>query len=559
VNTTVVPAATCSSQTKVTGDGLTIATAGVSTQFTVTARDAFGNMRICSNDSVTADGSLVLPPFVFTIECASGVHVLAYSPRGSTSLNHVLHVRAHENDVVGSPFVTSLSAGHVSLKTSTISGPGLTLSTAGIGASFSITAKDAYGSINLDRTARFIFRDTTGSIHGLSTVGSNGIYTIAYTHTRSGVYAVGINVVECSGLVMSIYPYNDLASLLVQQQVSLVRFRGSPHLLQDGTTPFKARWEGLLWPDYAQTYSFMTIVNDHDDRVKLWIDTALIIDQWSSLSTLQPVASHTFFSASGYNISLLYGHVRNEAGLRLMWSSVAPTVVSMEIITSQHLSCIPQSVEIRSGALIVEPTPYTGSTAHGHILSIGTVGMTSSFTILAKDPYGNTPMSLVDFVAYLLPIGHSSRAVQSLVQLNSYFNYSGTLAIPFASGTYSLRVSQPVPSGLFATYYNGETLLTTHVSSRIDSSVDFSLAANAKPAVSLTTGSPYSVRWSGFVRPQYAQVYTFFAGVQTAVERMKLWVDNSLLVGQWTSYCPRLLFLGINCIRVTAHWHRRIL
>ncbi len=144
-------------------------------------------------------------------------------------------------------------------------------------------------------------------------------------------------------------------------------------------------------------------------------------------------------------------------------------------------------------------------------------------------------MSPVDFVAHLSPIGHSSRAVQSLVQMTSYFNYSGTLAIPFASGTYSLRVSQPVPSGLFATYYNGETLLTTHVSSRIDSSVDFSLAANAKPAVSLTTGSSYSVRWSGFVRPQYVQVYTFFAGVQTAVERMKLWVDNSLLVGQWTS------------------------
>ena len=50
----------------------------------------------------------------------------------------------------------------------------------------------------------------------------------------------------------------------------------------------------------------------------------------------------------------------------------------------------------------------------------------------------------------------------------------------------------------------------------------------------MPSGSPYSVRWSGFVRPQYAQVYTFFAGVQTAVERMKLWVDNSLLVDQWT-------------------------
>ena len=109
----------------------------------------------------------------------------------------------------------------------------------------------------------------------------------------------------------------------------------------------------------------------------------------------------------------------------------------------------------------------------------------------------------------------------------------GAGSIPTKSGTHSLFASLAIVGGLSATYFSSDGF-SAPVSSRVDSSIDFSLAANSKPAVTLTTGSAYSVRWSGFVRPQYAQLYTFFAAVQTNTERMKLWVDNSLLVDQWT-------------------------
>ena len=84
------------------------------------------------------------------------------------------------------------------------------------------------------------------------------------------------------------------------------------------------------------------------------------------------------------------------------------------------------------------------------------------------------------------------------------------------------------------------------------------------PAASLPDNTAYSARWSGFVQPQYAQVrlrphqpssfdrnsrdsreyvdsslraqeYTWFAAVKAVQERLKVWIDNSIIVDQWSS------------------------
>ena len=97
-----------------------------------------------------------------------------------------------------------------------------------------------------------------------------------------------------------------------------------------------------------------------------------------------------------------------------------------------------------------------------------------------------------------------------------------------------MSISQMVSPGLQATYFNDDAF-TAQVSSVAVPTIDFSSSTGEVPAASLTAGTSYSIRWSGFVRPQYAQEYTFYAGVVSAEERVRLWVDNSLLVEQWTS------------------------
>ena len=49
----------------------------------------------------------------------------------------------------------------------------------------------------------------------------------------------------------------------------------------------------------------------------------------------------------------------------------------------------------------------------------------------------------------------------------------------------------------------------------------------------------WSARWTGMVRPSLSETYTFHAGGDMSGtnknERVKLWVDNSLLIHQWSS------------------------
>ena len=58
-------------------------------------------------------------------------------------------------------------------------------------------------------------------------------------------------------------------------------------------------------------------------------------------------------------------------------------------------------------------------------------------------------------------------------------------------------------------------------------------------------GQTWAARWTGLVLPSQSEVYTFYAGGDvtgagpgdptTKNERIKLWVDNSLIIQQWSS------------------------
>ena len=89
----------------------------------------------------------------------------------------------------------------------------------------------------------------------------------------------------------------------------------------------------------------------------------------------------------------------------------------------------------------------------------------------------------------------------------------------------------PENHGLFATYYGGgdfATPLLSFISVRIQND-------GKEKALSLAGENDFSVRWAGFLKPQYAEKYTLYAAVSGEQERIRLWVDNILLVDMWSS------------------------
>ncbi len=138
------------------------------------------------------------------------------------------------------------------------------------------------------------------------------------------------------------------------------------------------------------------------------------------------------------------------------------------------------------------------------------------------------------------------RIVRADVIDNGDSTYSASFTAT-RKGQYSVVTSLVNSGGVVATYY--DTLSTTTVndfsagnpvSSLVTPTVDWSeLVTGSTPALSLTN-SEFGVRWVGFVRPSRAQQYTFHMQMPSAalnlhMERMKLSVDNSIVIQQWNS------------------------
>eukprot|EP00961_Rhodomonas_salina_P026719 360938-Rhodomonas_salina.1 len=109
--------------------------------------------------------------------------------------------------------------------------------------------------------------------------------------------------------------------------------------------------------------------------------------------------------------------------------------------------------------------------------------------------------------------------------------------------------SLAVGGGLHATYYMSNTATDVENDALIfgktgadrvvqaDSNVDFSVTSSAP--VPLASRTTWAARWTGLVLPSRSEVYTFYLGGDssgtTQQERVKLWVDNSIVIQQWTS------------------------
>ena len=100
-------------------------------------------------------------------------------------------------------------------------------------------------------------------------------------------------------------------------------------------TAFIIRWNGLYSPNSAtQMYFQWSGTSVITDRVKLWVDNKLVIDQWSSLAITAPTAGYLFDSTSGiYDIHVEY--------FRTVANSASANPVLKEGTSSSSFTFIP--------------------------------------------------------------------------------------------------------------------------------------------------------------------------------------------------------------------------
>jgi hypothetical protein len=179
-----------------------------------------------------------------------------------------------------------------------------------------------------------------------------------------------------------------------------------------------------------------------------------------------------------------------------------------------------------------------------------TVGTRFSIDVLAFDRFGNQVVTdderflgFISFPRDLRFAASRGRFVQKESHTTVKFlplahhNVHSEYAVVTRAGSATLSVRLFSSFGIAATYFSDDNLYpSAAIRATVLSSIDFSASsAHALPTSSMSSNSAYSIRWAGLLNPIFAQTYTLYGSRQAALERFKLWVDNTLLIDMWSS------------------------
>lgn len=101
---------------------------------------------------------------------------------------------------------------------------------------------------------------------------------------------------------------------------------------------FSVRWTGQVEAIYSETYVFRT---SSDERVRLWVDGQLLIDNWNPHAVQNNSATIALVAGQKYDLRLDYSEGSGAAQVRLFWSS--PTQ-SFQIVPADRLYASPSGL-----------------------------------------------------------------------------------------------------------------------------------------------------------------------------------------------------------------------
>lgn len=148
---------------------------------------------------------------------------------------------------------------------------------------------------------------------------------------------------------------------------------------------FSVRWQGFLSVSTATSYTFIASMSGTDERFRMWLDTQLVLDAWDSLSAITYYKSHLSTSEL-IDLKIEYKEVQGTHGFRLQWfktNSSPSHIPAARMCSGQPILGSPTNL------LVAPALPGDRSEALGQGLTLASVGRLASFTIYARDRYGN--------------------------------------------------------------------------------------------------------------------------------------------------------------------------
>ncbi len=450
-------------------------------------------------------------------------------------------------------------------------GSGLSLATAGADSTFVLVFRDRFdntlstdGQSSADNDGVVAIRQVSAAYvppsgaplpvlrtHASARRGQAGLTSSIGAVTRAGTHKMYISGAMTGGL--SATYYSDVSSTPASAIKATSMTTTTDALIDPAVTAcltssetFSARWAGFLTPlaGASGVYTMQASVADVRERVRMWLDNALIIDQWASLTNLSPAGTVDLTSDVQYDVRLDYQRDGSAQGsVQLTWATPVSTGIHTPI-SVQQLAFESAFSGYPSDVLVLPSVACgTKSRGSGSGLTIATVGEAAAFTITAYDAYSNLRTTGGDqfIVQGMSPIVNENAYSTGQSDYTSGVvtdQGNGTYAVVYPAsaqaGVYSVLAHLAMPGGLLATYYD-DTDTADPKAMRIETGVQVLTFGSNRPIQALSNANTYSVRWSGYVSHAYAETYTYALQLGQVTERARLWVDNSLIIDQWES------------------------
>jgi hypothetical protein len=440
---------------------------------------------------------------------------------------------------------------------------------------FYIQTKDQFSNDYVDITPQPIIVDyaprsrAIRSVRAISSYNAFGQWDIIILGlTISGSYQTLVNLATPGGLWATYY--DDTSSPAVRAPLKAafhpeVSTSSNLSAVPPGAVAggFTAVWKGFISSPHLER-NFSASVAGKDERMRVWIDNLAVIDQWSSLAgtAFETAGAFVFQEANEpYSLEVEYKQLTGIYSFNLQWSRVSNLTYNgtFDPIPSANLfSFLPFADSPYDTTS--QPSSESGkfSNVGGVLLTVGTAGHQSSFVITARDLYGN-PLEACQkrHVVAVAPAvsaggnaGNTSGNTSALPSIAS--SSSGEGEVQFSgeqtcvagylltvSGRYSLHVFEASVGSLAATYYQG-TDFTSPTSSPPSGVSVVNLCPGTRcpsrpQSSSLQRYLPFSLEFEGLLKPDEAGTYTFRAFVENADDRVKLWLDNQVLIDAWAS------------------------
>jgi hypothetical protein len=276
-----------------------------------------------------------------------------------------------------------------------------------------------------------------------------------------------------------------------------------------------------------------------DERVRLWVSNALVIDAWTSLSSLTPAATPTTLTNNvPYTIKIQYkvrGNGARKISFKKTVAATTSVVPSSELYKAYNLAWpdIPYDDTVQNYDSVTYfypvldpnnklntfafsavgiPTYTCASQAQlsGAGVTIATSMQAASFTIRSRDTYTNMRGSNGNGDTYVVSV--TQPGVQTVHGNLKKKSGDGIFDVSYrvtSQGSHTIYVSTPLAGGLHATYFSATDLTSASyirvddMQTRMYGSGDVISASEWPGDVGEPmSGASFTVRWEGFVRPE---------------------------------------------------------